>query len=244
MEKRNHFTQKFSTKSNQELRAIIKSPDYVDQAKLAAQWILEKRDEQKDNPEPKHEGEKNESWVTEQSQDPERRRMYLWRILGFGVVCIISAILLNYQHIITTKNSLTELKGTIQSTKVVIGNASTIGRWGQEIKSRKATLYFRLKLVENIGQDYSHEEYQRISKYLKNSKIVTVWINQSELNSNQPKIFQIDVNESTILDFNTVRTEYAAISIFLLVLGICSIGFPLYREYSERIHFIYDKINL
>jgi|AVFP01.1.fsa_nt_gi hypothetical protein len=245
MANRNHFTEKFSAKSDQELRAILESPHHVDEAKLAAKWILEERGEQTEYQPPKKVIKKSKPWIPERNQDPEHRKHYEWRMLAFGVACIIGAFYINYQNLITTKYSLTELKGTIQNSDVIVDNVSSRNRMGYEAKSRRATLYFRLnehqklfKLVENIEQDYSHEDYERISKSLNNSKTASVWINKSELNSSNPKVFQIDVNEQTILDFNTVKSEHAGIFIFMLLLGTGMTGFALYSKYPEQMRKI------
>ncbi len=241
MANRNHFTNKFSTKSDQELQTILESQHHVEEAKLAAKWILEERGEQS-NYQPLSQPTKKEHkpWILGKNPDPSKRH-YWWRLLAFGVTYIIVPFYFNFQSLITNKNSLTELKGTIRNSEVIVDNVSSRNRIGYEAKSRRVTLYFSLnehqklfKLVENIGQDYSHDEYNRISNLLKKSQSVVVWINQNELESNQPKVFQIDVNERTILDFNTVKSEPSGIFIFTLFLGIGMTGFALYSRYPER----------
>lgn len=245
MANRNHFKEKFSAKSDMELQVILESPHHVDEAKLAAKWILEERGEQTDYQPPKQVINKSRPWSPARYQDPERRSHYEWRILAFGITCIIGAFYINYQNLITTKYSLTELKGTIQNSDVIVDNVSSRNRMGYEAKSRRATLYFRLneyqklfKLVENIEQDYSHDDYERISKSLNNSKTTAVWISKSELNSPNPKVFQIDVNKQTILDFKTVKAEHSGIFILMLSLGMGMTGFALYSKYPERIQKI------
>jgi hypothetical protein len=162
-------------------------------------------------------------------------------MLAFGITCIILAFYINIENLLKTKNSLSQLKGTIKFSDVIVDNVSSRNRMGYEAKSRRATLYFSLnehqkifKLVENIGQDYSHEQYDHISKYLKNSENVTVWINTSELTNIEPKVFQIDVNEQTILDFNSIKIEHTGIFIFLLLLGSGMIGLALYSKFPEQ----------
>lgn len=241
MANRNHFTEKFSTKSDQELQAILDSQHHVDEAKLAAKWILEERGEQTNYQPPRKQVRKeHKPWILGKNPDPSKRH-YWWRLLAFGVACIIGAFYINFQNLITNKNSLTELKGTTQISEVIVDNVSSRNRIGYEAKSRRVTLYFRLnehqklfKLVENIGQDYSHDEYNRISNLLKKSQSVGVWINQNELESSQPKVFQIDVNERTILDFGTVKSEHSGVFIFTLLLGVITTGFALYSRYPER----------
>lgn len=45
MNKRNHFSQKFERKTSEELKSILNSEGYQQEAKLAAVWELEKRNE-------------------------------------------------------------------------------------------------------------------------------------------------------------------------------------------------------
>lgn len=244
MANRNHFTDKFSAKSDKELHNILENSKYVDDAKLAAKWILEERGVQTNYQPPKEMVHERKPWLFDENQNPEQRH-YWRRLIAFGVTCIVAPFYFNFQNLITTKNSLTELKGTIQNSEVIVDKVSSRNRMGYEAKSRKATLYFRLneyqklfKLVENIGQDYSHFEYNRISRLMKKSQTVTVWINFNELESDQPKVFQIDVNERTILDFNTLKSEHKGIYIFILLIGIGTTGFALYSRYPERVRKI------
>lgn len=44
MANRNHFTDKFQNKSNSELAELLTSKDHVDEAKMAAKWLLEERE--------------------------------------------------------------------------------------------------------------------------------------------------------------------------------------------------------
>lgn len=245
MANRNYFTDKFSSKSDHELRAILESSQHVDEARLAAKWILEDRGLQAEYQPPSPIIEKTKPWTPWSNQDPVHRKHSEWRTFGFGIACIIGAFYINYQNLVTTKSSLTELKGTIQNSDVIIDNVSSKNRMGYESISLRATLYFRLneheklfKLVENIEQDYSHAEYERISKSLNQSHSVAVWINKSELNSPKPKVFQIDVNEQTILDFNTVKAEHVGIFVFMLLLGTGMTVFALYSKYPARMQKI------
>ena len=238
---RNHFSKKFSAKSNLELQAILDSEHHVDEAKLTAKWILEERGKQTDyQPPSKKEAKESKPWLFDQNPNPKKRH-YWWRLLTFGITCIIVPFFFNFQNLITTKKSLTELEGTIRNSEVIVENVSSRNRMGYEAKSRRATLYFSLneyqklfKIVENIGQDYSHFEYNQISNLLKKSQSVVVWINQNELESNQPKVFQIDVNDRTILDFSTVKSEHSGIFLFTLMFGIGMTGFALYSRFPER----------
>jgi len=144
MANKNHFSVKRSRKTNQELKDILESPDYVDEAKLAAKWILDKRDVHTDYQPPKQVDKKRKPWIPGKKQDPERRKHLESKMLVFGIVFIIGAFYINFENLITTKNALTELNGTIQNSEVIVDNVSNRNRFGYEAKSRRATLYFRL----------------------------------------------------------------------------------------------------
>lgn len=181
MVNRNHFTDKFSTKSDQELKDILESEHYVDEAKLATKWILDERGQQTDYQPPKKVTKERKPWIPGRNQDPDRRRHYEWRMIAFGIACIIGAFYINFDNLLTTEKSLAELHETIKNSDVIVDNVSSRNRMGYEAKSRRATLYFSLnehqklfKLVENIGQEHSHDQYERISKSLKNSQTVAV----------------------------------------------------------------------
>ena len=241
MANRNYFTDKFKVKSNQELKNILESDSYVLEAKLAAYWILKERGEETNYELPKPEPKKYEPWFSGKHQDPERKRYYEEKVLAFGITCLIAAFYLSFESLFTSRNSLIELSGTIKNSEVIVDRVSSRNRLGYEAKSRRATLFFSLneypkifKLAENIGQDYSHEEYELISKSLKNSRTVSVWINESEIKDLAPKVFQIDTNRQTILDFKTVKTEHAGISIYLFLFGAGMTGLALYSKYPKR----------
>jgi len=237
MENRNHFTDKFTKKSNQELIDILKSDQYVDEAKLASKWILKKRGHQTNYQLPTKSSKKPKPFIVK-NQDPESRKYFESKLMILGISFIICAFYINFDNLFITKKSLVELKGTNKNSKVFVENVSSRNRIGYEAKSRRATLYFSLneynklfKLQKNIGQDYSHVEYNRISNSLSNSKKVTVWINQTELNDFNPKVFQISANGTILLDYETVKSEHSGIFLFLLLLGFGATGFALYNKY-------------
>ncbi|PZX60213.1 hypothetical protein LV84_00484 [Algoriphagus ratkowskyi] len=242
MGKRNKFTEKLSNKTTQKLEQIIGSDGYVEEAKMAAKWLLDEKGV-KVNYNPKIKSTtKNLPWVLERNINPAHKSKYELRIIGFGIICLISALLLNFQTMTTFKSSLERLDGTIFTSKVFIENVSTRGRFGHEDKSRRATLSFSLDefakqfiLRENIGEEYSKQEYYRISDFLKNSESVTVWVNRNQMENFEPKVYQIDVNGQTILAFDDVKTENSGIFMFLLILGLVSTCFGMYSRYPDRV---------
>ncbi|WP_339786168.1 hypothetical protein [uncultured Imperialibacter sp.] len=242
MADRNTFTEKLTSKSDSELRRIVSSSKYVDEARLSAKRLLAERSEQVDYKPPQQPIKQKSRWIPGRHLDAEHKKRYEWRILFYGVGCLISAFYLNFESIVTTRSSLTELSGSIRNSEILIDNVSRKGRLGNEVRSRRATLIFSLnehqklfKLRENIGHEFSNSEYDRLSRLLLNSESVSVWISESQVDSIEPKVFQIDVNGQTILDFDSVTSKYSAVSALLLFLGLGATGFALYSKYPKRI---------
>lgn len=230
-------------KSDSDLKDIIVSNSYVDEAKQAAAWELEKRSYEIDF-KSKQKSKTNKLFripLTKESK--EWRKFHENRLLAFGIGCVAIALYFFIPDLLTTKSSLTALEGTIKSSKVYVENVSSRNRYGYEAKSRKANLIFYLneyqkkfELSENIGQEYRSDEYNRLSKRLQNSNQATIWIKNSESNSWNPKVFQIDIDGETELEFESVRTEHGLIFILLLFLGLGSILFVLWRKFPETIN--------
>jgi len=222
MSKRNYFTNKFKTKTDKDLNRILESDSYVEDAKLAAKWILEDRGKEVRYQPPKTEPPNQKLWIPGENLNNERKKYYSSKLLVFGICCLISAFYFFFDSMGTNKGSLTTLPGTIKDFNIRIDNVSSRNRMGYEAKSRRATLFFSLneyskifKLSENIGQKYYHQDYNRIVNFLKNSRTISVWIKKSDLQSIEPKVFQIDANDQTVLDFQTVKNEYSGVIAFL-----------------------------
>ena len=245
MAKENKFTQRLSVKTTDQLKLIIANEDYVEEAKMAAKWILRERGEKVGYSRKTQSITKSHPWVLGKNMNPGRKSDYEIRLISFGIFCLISAFALNFQAMTTFKSSLEKLEGTIFDSRVFIENVSNRGRFGHEDKSRQATLSFSLneydkqfRLIENIGEEYTSKEYLRISKLLKKSNSVAVWINRAQMERGQPKVFRIDINGQTILTFDDVKKENAGIFIFMLILGLISICFGLYSRYPNKIRSI------
>ncbi|MFB5647517.1 MAG: hypothetical protein ACE5RO_05195 [Candidatus Nitrosomaritimum yanchengensis] len=108
-------------------------------------------------------------------------------------------------------------------------------------KSQKSELIFyisgrqqKFRLVENIGNKYRNEEFEKIKKDLKRADSITVWVKQTELETYEPKIFQIDTERKTILEFERVRTKDSGLTLFLLFLGLGSLTFYFWTLYPEK----------
>jgi len=241
MVKRNHFTEKLLNKSSQELERIIGSTEYVDDAKIAAKWILEERGTSINYSPPKKTKEKIKAWIPGRRHTPEIRKHYEFSIIGFGIALIFMTLHFNLENLLTTQSSLIEITGTVQNSDVIVQRVSSRGRLGYTRYSRKATLYFRLngddrlfKLFENVGQDYSHEEYDRISAQLKRSNNVSIWINKNQADEHEPKVFQIDIDDRTVVDFQTIKHEHSGSFIFMLFLGSLSVALGLYSKHPKQ----------
>ncbi|MCE7056569.1 hypothetical protein LZF95_17935 [Algoriphagus sp. AGSA1] len=133
---------------------------------------------------------------------------------------------------------MTEVKGVIQNANASI---KTVTEKSRGTKSQKSELIFYLfekdqkfTLVKNIGNEYKDEEYQRILKDLKKADSVSVWVKKSETNLYQPKIFQIDADNKTTLQFERVRTENGGLFLLLFFMGLSSLILYFSRLYPSE----------
>ncbi len=156
-----------------------------------------------------------------------------------GVVLLVFAVR-QLTTIWTPKSSLIPLKGTLQSCDTYVTPVSSKNRYGYEAKSQKAELIFYLNehkkkfaLKENIGIDYRGEDYENIKSKLNRAETVTVWVKKSELDYWEPQIFQIDTDRTTVLDFQTVRFKERPLTVFLLLMGLGCVIFPIYAFYPR-----------
>jgi GH43 family beta-xylosidase len=142
---------------------------------------------------------------------------------------------------LTTKNSLSHLSGQVIYSDLAIDEVSSKNRIGVESKSKRATLVFMLKgqsqlfrLAENIGKDYDHIEYRKLLERLRAAQQVVVWIKSSDEQIHEPKIFQVDIDNKTYLDFVTVKYKNAWIFAFTMLVGLTSMTVVLYKEYPNK----------
>lgn len=168
-------------------------------------------------------------------------RNYQNRLLIFGIMLTGFGI---YQlpTIWTFKSSLTEIKGTLRAADTYVTNVTE--RQGHE--SRKSELIFYINgrqqkfyLSENIGDEWRDEKYEKILQGLKRADTVTVWVRKSEVNEYEPEVFQIDNERTTLLDFETVRTDENPITAFMLLLGLGSITAFLWFRFPDTFNKIF-----
>lgn len=242
--KQNYFSKRMTPKSDSELIEIISSDSFVEEAKQAAAWELDKRKIEHDykSSEPKQiSNDFSKDYDFNPKESKGWRKYHENRLLFFGLACLACTIYIIVPTIFTFKTSLMRVDGRFQSADIMIEDVSSFNRAGYEAKTRKATLYFsliginkRFELMENIGQDYRHDKFSSIKKKLRNSKQITVWIKKGEKELSKPKVFQIDIDNRTVLTFNEVKTEHNGIFAFLLILGLGSTGFVLWRRYPDK----------
>lgn len=168
-------------------------------------------------------------------------RNYQNRLLIFGIMLTGFGI---YQlpTIWTFKSSLTQIKGTLRNANTYVTNVTE--RQGHE--SRKSELIFYINghqqkfyLAENIGDEWRDEKYEKILQGLKRADSVTVWVRKSEVNEYEPEVFQIDNERTTLLDFETVRTDESPITAFMLLLGLGSITAFLWFRFPDKFNKIF-----
>jgi hypothetical protein len=167
------------------------------------------------------------------------KKKYDWGRRNYQNSLLIVGIMLTgfgiYQlpTILTSKSNLTQIKGTLRSAETYVTNVTD--RRGHE--SRKSELIFYLNgrqqkyyFARNIGNEWRDEKYEKILQGLKRADTVTVWVRKSEVDDYEPEVFQIDNERTTLLDFETVRTDKNPITAFLLLLGLgCITAFLWFR---------------
>lgn len=155
-------------------------------------------------------------------------------LTGFGIY--------QFPTILTFKSSLTQIKGTLRAADTYITNVTD--RRGHD--SRKSELIFYINgrqqkfyFAENIDDEWSNTKYEKILQGLKRSDTVTVWVRKSEVDEYEPEVFQIDNDNTTLLDFETVRTEKSPLTAFILLLGLGSITAFLWFRFPDKFNKIF-----
>ena len=161
----------------------------------------------------------------------------------------LSALVFFLSDLLTTKDSLSPITGPLIYSDLVIDEVSNRNRIGIKNKSRRATLVFVLggqsglfKLVKNIGDDYDHPGYRKLLERLRASKQVVVWIKASDEGDHEPKIFQIDIDNKTQLDFVNVKYENIWAFVFMISIGLFWIAVVLYKWRGILIDGAYQNI--
>lgn len=168
------------------------------------------------------------------------KKWYGRRLLIFGLTCVVLSIYFFLPDLLTRKKSLMQVNGSVIYSNLVVEEVSNNSRFGLKSTSRRATLAFMLDgqsalflLRENIGTDYEHPEYKKLLKRLRAAKQVVVWIKPSEEKIHTPKVFQIDIDNKTHLDFETIKCKNAWVFVFLITIGLLSVAVVL-RRYPRK----------
>lgn len=147
-------------------------------------------------------------------------------LIGFGIYQLPT--------IWTFKSNLTQIKGTLRSADTYVTD-------GQGHDSRKSELIFYLNgrqqkfyISEYIGDEWLDEKYEKILEGLKRADTVKVWVRKSEVNEYEPEVFQIDNERTTLLDFETVRTDKSPMTAFMLFFGLGSIIAFLWFRFPDK----------
>ena len=168
------------------------------------------------------------------------RSYYLNRLLLLGIMFTCYG-LYQLQDNFVIKSRLTELKGTLRAADTYITTITD----HRGHSSQKSELIFYLKeykkkfyMAHNIGQDFTDKNYDNILSQLRSSDSISVWIRPRDMESYQPKFFQLNNKEKTILDINEVTTETGYLTLFLLFAGVAILLFYFYSRYPDK----WDKI--
>jgi hypothetical protein len=157
--------------------------------------------------------------------DDKRPIAVLWTI---GIVTFCFGIWAAFDGF-AIKSNLHSIKGKLRSV-----NLSTVSVMHKKHKSNKAELVFYLEGINKkfslsriIDDEPIDKEYASMKKEFENSDTIRVWIRGSEIDDEMPKVFQIDVDGITILDYDTVRNEKNTFVIITLIGGLIVIAFSI-----------------
>jgi len=95
-------------------------------------------------------------------------------------------------------------------------------------------------LVENIGQDYYSKDYGDLLRKLWKGKNITVYVKDTEKDFHEPKVFQIDRDDLTILDFETVKSKNRWLTAFMLFMGLASIVLFIWFRYPDKLKKVFE----
>ena len=169
-------------------------------------------------------------------QDESWRKIYRIGLLIFGIM-LTSFGIYELQTIWTSKSSLTQIKGTLRAADTYVSKVTD--RRGHSSQKSELIFYFNERkqkyyFVENIGDKFDDDKYERILSGLKRADTVSVWVKKSEVDKYEPKVFQIDSDKTTLLDFESVQTENSTLGAFMLVLGLGSIVGYFWSRYPDK----------
>lgn len=152
-----------------------------------------------------------------------------FRLLIFGIGLLVFS-LYHFPDFIVFKSNLKAIKGTLISADTHI-NSVTVShhKYGleQNDKSNKSELLFylsgrqqRFALTENIGNSTHNKAFDKLVSKLRSADTITVWVRASEMERYEPKIYQIDGDNKTLLDFETGRTQGGVGIAVMFVMGL------------------------
>ena len=174
--------------------------------------------------------------IFEKQEDDSWKRIYRNGLLIIGIM-LTSFGIYELPNIWTFKSSLIQIKGTLLTADTYTTNVTD--RRGHS--SRKSELIFyineskqKYRFAENIGDNYVNDKYESILSGLKRADTVSVWIKKSEVEELEPKVFQIDNDKTTLLDFESVKTENSPITAFMLLFGLASIAGYFWSCYPDK----------
>jgi hypothetical protein len=179
--------------------------------------------------------------LTNRTDNWRIKRRYQYRLLVFGIV-LTGFGLYQLPTIFTFKSNLTQIKGTLRDADIYVTTGTN--KYGNE--SRKSELIFYLTglqqkfyLAEGIGDNRQNEKYKKILNGLRRADTIKVWVRKSEVSEYEPKVFQIDNEKGTLLDFETVRNDKRPMFGFILLLGLGSIAAFVRLCFPDRFNKVF-----
>jgi len=164
------------------------------------------------------------------------KRNYRNRLLIIGIM-MTSFGIYELPTIWTSKSNMTQIKGTLRAADTYV--TTVTDRHGHSSQRSELIFYFierkqKYYFMENIGNKYDNDKYETILSGLKSADTVSVWVKKSEVDEYEPKVFQIDSDKKTLLDFKSVQMENNTLAAFMLVLGFGSIAGYFWSRYPDK----------
>jgi hypothetical protein len=243
MYKSNLFSEKFSKKSDAELRTILTSKQHLKDAKQAALWELEQRESQSNSTVKNI--DKPAKPMAEYRMSKEDKNLFKWRMLITGISFIAIALYFNYETLLATKSSLKEVSGRVEYSKIFIERVSATGRFGYKSDSNKATLEIKIseypkpfRIFENIGQSRIHDGYERLTRLLTQGEQISLLIPENSLKYG-PEFFELAINGKTEISIESTKSEDYSTFALLTGFGALFIFLSTRSNWAEQLRGIF-----
>ncbi len=170
------------------------------------------------------------------------KKEFQLEMIIMGLITIGMGFYFNYETLFLTEDSFRKIRGQIASSKSYVEEVSFTSRFGTKSYSYRATLEFRLRglnktfrIFENIGQQRTHLEYDRIKRRLIRRKEVILTIPKKPLKDG-PDFIELYIDDQ--LEIGKDQTLAISNSSFwtLSIIGLGLIGLSQTYNWWKFLH--------